>query len=93
MRNKRRYGGTGKSDGDNFEVRGVSGHRNVTSGVSEGVDADDTIVAFAPRIPPHVQPFANASGESSTRRTASRVLSSGVLFLSNDGVSYSERKS
>ena len=64
----------------------------MTSSVSEGVDADDTIVAFTPRVPPHMQPFANASGESSTGRTASRVLSPGMLFLSNYGVSYNEGK-
>jgi len=60
--------------------------------VSEGIDADDTIIAFTPRVPPHMQPFADAGGESSTGRTASRVLSSGMLFLPNDGVGYNKRK-
>ena len=64
----------------------------MTSSVSERVDADDTIAAFTPRVPPHMQPFANASGESSTGRTAGGVLSSGMLFLSNDGVSYNKKK-
>lgn len=55
--------------------------------MSEGVDADDTIVAYAPRVPPPMQPFANSSGESITGRTAGRVLSSGMLFFSDDGIS------
>ena len=75
------------------EVRkSESGRGNVASNVSERVDADDTIVAFTPRIPPHMQPFTNASSESSAGRTASRVLSSGMFFLTNDGIGCGKRK-
>lgn len=66
--------------------------QDVASSVSERVDTDDTIVAFTPRVSPHVQPLANASSESSTGCTASGVLCSGVLFLSNDSVSCEKRK-
>jgi hypothetical protein len=64
--------------------------------MSERVDADDAIVAFTPRVPPQVQPFANAGGEPSTGCATSRILSSGMLFLPNDGVgcgNKSKRKS
>ena len=76
--------GVNRYESENAEFRPKD--RKVTSSMSERVDADDTIVAFTPRIPPHVQPFANAGGESSTRCAASRILSSGMLFLPNDGV-------
>ena len=64
-----------------------SEHRKVTSDVSERIDTNDTIVAFAPRVSPRMQPFANAGSEPSTRRATRRVLSSSVLFLANDGIS------
>lgn len=70
----------------------VSGHYDAASSVGERVDADDTIVAFTPRIPPHMQPFANTSSEPSTGRTTSRVLGSGVFFLPNDGVSCEKKE-
>ena len=82
---ERRCKGTGENEGSNTEGEEQTSRRN--SSVSERVDADDTIVAFTPRIPPHVQPLTNASGQSSAGRTASRVLSSGMLFFTNDGVS------
>lgn len=67
-------------------------HRKATSGMSERVDANDAIVPFTPRVPPHMQPFANASSEPGTRCAPSRVLSSGMLFFPDDGVSYEGEK-
>lgn len=64
-----------------------SGHRNAASGVSEWINTNDTIVPFAPRVSPQMQPFADAGSEPSTRRASRGVLSSSVLFLANDGIS------
>ena len=85
--------GTSENEGDTAVTGGLQVQTSQhNSSVSERVDADDTVVAFAPRIPPHMQPFANTGGKSSTGRTTSRILGPGMLFFSDDSISCEKQR-